>query len=187
MWCTHCLQSSTKTDRNQLGNYFSIGTNSHQHMLSIGRVYLLISTNAEVILYQRWAVSPFVLSSEMANLQAEGARTLLPEQRPCLLNPIQPHPLRKSPIITYHWLGIVRAREWSRGILLMHIYIWLCIHSSSASSFAELRLPGSHCSILRMNCKNASLSPFPSRVVSLFSSGTRSVNKSGVRKAPGVI
>lgn len=68
---------------------------------------------------------------------------------------------------------------------LMHVYIWLCIHSSSASSLAELRLPGSHCSILRMKCKNASLSTFPSRVVSLSSSGSRCVNKSGVRKAPG--
>lgn len=69
----------------------------------------------------------------------------------------------------------------------MHIYIWLYIHSSSASSLAELRLLGSHCSILRINRKKATLSDVPSRVVSFFASGAGSVNKSGVRKLPGAI
>lgn len=71
-------------------------------------------------------------------------------------------------------------------LILMHIYIWLCIHSSSACSLAELRFPGSHCSILRMNRKEASLSTLPSRVVSLSSSGARPVKLSGVRKPPTV-
>ena len=69
----------------------------------------------------------------------------------------------------------------------MRVYIWLWSHSSSANSFAELRLLGSHCSILLIKRKKACLSSFPSRVLSLFSSGTRSVNKSGVRKSPAII
>lgn len=58
------------------------------------------------------------------------------------------------------------------------------IQSSSANSLAELRLPGSHCSIFRIRRKNASLSLSSLRVVSLSSSGKWSFNKSLLRKSP---
>jgi hypothetical protein len=45
----------------------------------------------------------------------------------------------------------------------------LHIHSSSINSFAVLRFSGSHCSILRMRRRKASLSPCPISVVSLSS------------------
>ena len=61
--------------------------------------------------------------------------------------------------------------------------ICLRIHSSSASSFAELRFSGSHCNILRIIRRKISLSS-PSRVVSLCSSGARSCNKVASRNSP---
>lgn len=59
----------------------------------------------------------------------------------------------------------------------------LRIHSSSASSFAELRFSGSHCNILRIICRNLSLFS-PLRVVSLCSSGVISCNKAVSRNSP---
>lgn len=61
--------------------------------------------------------------------------------------------------------------------------ISLRIHSFSASSFAELRFSGSHCSILCIIRRKLSLSS-PSRVVSLCSSGVISCNKAVSRNSP---
>lgn len=83
----------------------------------------------------------------------------------------------------------IDAREHSlqREFMRNPHVVCLRIHSSSASSPAELRFSGSHCSIFRMKRRKHSLSSFlssSSRVVSLRSSGIDSGIGIPTQKSP---
>ena len=125
--------------------------------------------------------SGFIVSNTLRGLVSFVVGLAISDQSVARLTVLKLPGLSTCPALPSFPLGTFWGPETGREVIYRPIC--LRIHSSSASSFAELRFSGSHCNILRIIRRNLSLSS-PSRVVSLCSSGVRSCNKAASRNSP---